>query len=108
VRLSIRLAMRGTAPRVIVRGVLDRASAGQLAEYLDTVVSTFAGTIELDLRGIRRIDPTGVALLVRLQRRLRARVAILPSEAVARTVHFVAEGERNRREHGGGASTQRA
>ena len=97
-RISIRLAKRGSLPRVVVAGVLDRPAVGQLSEYLDTLAWSFPGAIELDLAGVRRIDPSGVALLVSVRRRLRGRVAIVPSAAITQTVHYVAEAERNRRE----------
>ena len=88
--------MRGTLVAVVTAGVLDRAGSTRLATYLDMVAATVEHPIELDLRGVTAIDPHGVGLLIRLRRRFLARLAIIPSETVARTVHFVARAERNR------------
>ena len=96
-RLRIGLSSRGSTLRVVTIGDLDFQGSPQLANYVDTVASTFDSPIELDLRGIRAIDPHGVSLLIRLRRRFRRRLRIIPSEPVARTVHFVARGARNRR-----------
>jgi anti-anti-sigma regulatory factor len=101
---SIRLLMRESTPRVVVGGELDHRAVGQLSDYLDGIARRFAERIELDLSAVRRIDPAGVKFLVRARRRFGdGRILIVPSEAIARTVHFVAQGERNRREGGGSA-----
>ena len=50
----------------------------------------------------------GVAFLVGLRRsHARERLGIIPGDAIARTVHFVLEGERNRREGGAGSGGRR-
>jgi anti-anti-sigma factor len=97
-RLSIRLAVRESVPVVAVGGELDHSAERRLSKYVAAVAATVGGRIELDLRSVRSIDPAGVRLLVEMRRRFGAeRLSIVPSEAVARAVHFVAIGERNRR-----------
>jgi len=88
--------------RVVAVGELDGDDASRLASYLDAVAFTFDGRIDLDLRAIDRIDARGVSMLIGLRRRFGRRVRIVPSEGVARAVHFVARSEHNRREGGGG------
>ena len=97
-RPSIRLSVRGSVPRVVVGGELDRWTARRLSVYLEHVTATLGDRIELDLRRVSAIDPAGVRLLVHMRRRFDGeRLSILPSEVIVRTVHFVAIGERNRR-----------
>jgi len=99
------LALRDGVPRASFGGALTRGTCGLLAEHLDTVLGAFRDRrIELDLTGVREIDPAGVAFLVRLRRvHPRERLAIIPGERIAHTVHYVVKGERNRRERGGGS-----
>ncbi len=96
-RLTIGLEARGASVRVVTAGVLDEETARALAGYLQTVASTYQSAIELDLRAVTAIDPAGVRVLLELRRQFRRRLRIVPSRAIARTVHFVARSERNRR-----------
>ena len=97
-RLTIALAKGATFAAVVAVGEFDRDDASRLAAYVDAVAFTFDGRIDLDLRGLERIDAHGVRMLLGLRRRLGRRLRIVPSEGVARAVHFVALSERNRRE----------
>ena len=99
-RLSISLTRGATFVTVVAVGELDRDDASRLDRYLDTVAFSFDGRIELDLRGLERIDAHGVHALIRVRRRLGRRLQIIPSEGVARAINFVARSERNRREGG--------
>ena len=99
-RVLIALTKGATFAAILAVGELDRDDASRLAAYVDTVAFTFDGRIALDLRGLERIDEYGVAVLIGLRQRLGRRLRIIPSESVARAVHFVARSERNRREGG--------
>jgi hypothetical protein len=98
------LALRDGIPRASFGGELTWRTCGLLAEHLDAVLGTFRDRrVELDLTGVREIDPAGVAFLVRLRRvHARDRLAIIPGDRITHTVHYVARGERNRREGGRG------
>lgn len=99
-RLSIHLTKGATFVTVVAVGELDRDDASRLDRFVDAVAFTFDGRIELDLRGLGRIDQQGVHTLIRLRRRIGRRLRIIPSEDVARAIKFVARSERNRREKG--------
>lgn len=99
-RFSISLTRGATFLTVVAVGELDRDDATRLDKYLDVVAFTFDGRIDLDLRGLERIDPFGVLTLINVRRRLGRRLRIIPSESVARAINFVARSERNRREGG--------
>ena len=94
--LAIALWPRGGAVRVAAAGKLDREGSPRLATYLEIVAETFKGPLELDLRGVSAVDGDGVRLLVGLQRTFRRRLRIIPSEAVAHTVHVAARPARSR------------
>jgi ABC-type transporter Mla MlaB component len=99
-RVHIALTKGATFATVVAVGELDRDDASRLASFVDTVAFTFDGVINVDLRGLERIDEDGVIMLIGLRRRLGRRLRIIPSESVARAVHYVVRSERNRREGG--------
>ena len=99
-RLTIALAKGATFAAVVAAGEFGRGDASRVAACVDAVAFTWDGRIDLDLRGLERIDEHGVRMLIGLRRRLGRRLRIVPSEDVARAVHLVALGERNRHEGG--------
>ena len=99
-RLTIALAKGATFAAVVAVGECGRGDAPRLAACVETVAHTWDGRIELDLRGLERIDEHGVNMLVALRRRLGRRLRVVPSEDVARAVRFVALSERNRQDPG--------
>ena len=100
-RLTIALAKGATFAAVVAVGEFGRGDASRLAACIDAVAFAWDGRIDLDLRGLERIDESGVRVLIGLRRRLGRRLRIVPSEGVAQTVHFVALSERTRAEGGG-------
>ena len=101
-RLTIALSKGATFAAVVAVGEFDRGDASRLAAYVDAVAFRFDGRIDLDLRGLEHIDEHGVSMLILLRRRLGRRLRIVPSDGVARAVHFAVLSERNRREGGEG------
>ncbi|MFE9680136.1 STAS domain-containing protein [Streptomyces sp. NPDC002701] len=58
---------------VEVRGEIDMATAGVLAEYLDAVTAVEAPQVVVDLRGVDFFDCSGLRVLCRADRRARER-----------------------------------
>lgn len=72
--------------RVTVRGELDAATAGDLAQHLR---GTSSAVVELDLEGVSFIDSSGLAALIEAHQRLAAaqrRLVIAADSPVVRRV----------------------
>lgn len=54
-------------------GELDLATAPELEQYLEAVTSVHSGDVELDLANLEFMDSTGLDVIVRAARQLRAR-----------------------------------
>jgi anti-sigma B factor antagonist len=97
--LSISSERRGDVHRVAPSGELDIATVASLERVLAEVEASDAGTIVLDLTGLRFIDSTGLRLVIELNDRCggaagRLRVVADGAPAVERLLDIVGLRER--------------
>lgn len=84
---------QGTLCLVRVHGEIDLSNAHEVSSAIGLVMGQEARRLVVDLSDITYLDSAGVALLLRLAERLRARrrelhVVVPPGSPVRRVLHF--------------------
>ena len=82
--LTVRVEHRGSTAIVFLSGELDLRSTAMLSEKLENVEAEGPAVVVLDLRHLRFLDSTGVALTIRAHKRAHEhgrRLVIVPGPA---------------------------
>jgi anti-sigma B factor antagonist len=90
--LSVRVEKNGRRAALILKGELDMASAEMVSEMLQATEAGRPSVIALDLRQLRFMDSTGLALAVRAHTRARQegrRFVIVPGPAQVQKVFAI-------------------
>ena len=95
--LTVGVRLRERYAIVSLSGDLDLRSAGVLSEKLEAIEAGSPDVIVLDLRGLRFLDSTGVALTVRADARARTarrRFVVVPGPPAVRKPFELAQLDR--------------
>lgn len=87
--LDISVEQGSSGPTVVVRGELDIGNADELEGVLDDVVGRRPdAALRLELSGLKFMDSSGIALLLRTAGRVRELSLVKPSAAVRRLLEI--------------------
>lgn len=86
-----------TANRLVLRGRLDSAGAGQLERPLSAAIDSAARSVLADLSAVSFVGSLGIRLLIRVARSLNGRglalVLFAPQPAVLEVLHLAGLGD---------------